>query len=58
MKKLEIKLIANLATIFLLCVTLFISISFGWYTNNKEVHANGSYASSASENLMVTNQGV
>ena len=57
MRKQQLKVIANLVSIFLLCTTLLISISFGWYTNNKEVHANGLHASSATDSLTVSNSG-
>ena len=57
MRKQQLKVIANLVSIFLLCTTLLISISFGWYTNNKEVHANGLHASSATDSLVVSNKG-
>ena len=57
MRKQQIKVITNLVSIFVLCTTLLISISFGWYTNNKEVHANGLHASSATDSLVVSNKG-
>lgn len=57
MRKTEFKIIANLVTIFLLCITLVISVSYGWYTTNTKVQANGINASSASDSLTVSNQG-
>ena len=56
MKK-NIKLIGNIASVIILCVTLLISVSYAWYTNNKNVNSTG-IGSVASESISILSQGM
>ena len=56
MKK-NFKLISNAASILILSITLIISVSYAWYTNNKDVSATG-IASTSSNSISVLNQGM
>ena len=56
MKK-NIKLLSNMASAIILLATLLISVSYGWYTSNKEVSSSG-IASTASKVISVLNQGI
>lgn len=57
MKK-NFSLISSMASILILFMTLIISVSYAWYTNNKEVDASGGIASTASNSISILNQGV
>ena len=56
MKK-NFKLISNAASILILSITLIISVSYAWYTNNKDVSSTG-IASTSSNSISVLNQGM
>lgn len=56
MKK-KFSLISSMASILILFLTLLISVSYAWYTNNKEVDATG-IASTASDSISILNQGI
>lgn len=57
MKK-NFSLISSMATILILFMTLIISVSYAWYTNNKEVDASSGIASTASNSISILNQGI
>ena len=56
MKK-NFSLISSMASILILFLTLIISVSYAWYTNNKEVQSTG-IASTASDSISILNQGI
>ena len=46
-----------MASILILFLTLIISVSYAWYTNNKEVDASG-IGSTATDSISILNQGI
>lgn len=56
MKK-NLSLISSIATILILVMTLIISVSYAWYTNNEDVDASG-IGSTASDSISILNQGI
>jgi hypothetical protein len=56
MKK-NFSLISSIASILILFLTLVISVSYAWYTNNKKTDASG-IGSTASDSISILNQGI
>ena len=56
MKK-NFSLFSSMASILILFLTLIISVSYAWYTNNEKVDSTG-LASSASDAISILNQGI